>query len=112
MEELLFSSEPCTLSVQRLHQIRSRTFCYIIILTLKHPHNVCPRFSLSNRNKLCPTKVEVNEATVDDVVKYGHLITRSEAEMAEAIDIYKALGNDVYYESEEQPAEPQQQQEQ
>ena len=30
-------------------------------------------------NKFCPTKVEVNEATVDDVVKYGHLIKRSEA---------------------------------
>ena len=36
-------------------------------------------------NKFCPTKVEVNEATVDDVVKYGHLIKRSEAEMAEAM---------------------------
>ena len=30
-------------------------------------------------NKFCPTKVEVNEVTVDDVVKYGHLIKRSEA---------------------------------
>ena len=39
-------------------------------------------------NKFHPTKVEVNEATVDDVVKYGHLIKRSEVEMAEAIDIY------------------------
>ena len=63
-------------------------------------------------NKFHPTKVEVSEATVDDVVKNGHLIKRSEAEMAEAIDIYKALGNDVYYRPEEQPAEPQQQQEQ
>ena len=56
-------------------------------------------------NKFCPTKVEVNEATVEDVVKYGHLIKRSEAEMAEAIDIYKTLGNDVFYGPEEQPAE-------
>ena len=63
-------------------------------------------------NKFCPTKVEVNEATVDDVVKYGHLIKRSEAEMAEAIDIYKALGDDVYFGPEEQPAEPQRQQDQ
>ena len=54
--------------------------------------------------KFCPTKVEINEATVDDVVKYGHLIKRSEAEMAEAIDIYKALGDDVYYRPEEQQA--------
>ena len=58
------------------------------------------------------TKVEVNEATVDDVAKYGDLIKRSEAEMAEAIDIYKALGDDIYYGPEEQPAEPQQQQNQ
>ena len=35
--------------------------------------------------RFCPTKVEVNEATVDDVVKYGHLIKRSEAGMAEVL---------------------------
>ena len=56
-------------------------------------------------NKFHPTKVEVNEATVDDVVQYGHLIKRSEAEMAEAIDIYKTLGDDVFYGPEEQSAE-------
>ena len=61
-------------------------------------------------NKFFPTKVEVSEATVDDVVKYGHLIKRSEAEMAEAIDIYKTLGNDVFYGPEEQPVEHVQQQ--
>ena len=60
-------------------------------------------------NKFRPTKVEVNEATVDDVVKYGHLIKRSEAEMAKAIDIFKTLGDDVFYRPEEQPAEHQQQ---
>ena len=54
--------------------------------------------------KFCPTKVEVNEATVDDVIKYGHL-KRSEAEMADAIDIYKTLGNDVFYRPEEQSDE-------
>ena len=32
---------------------------------------------------------------------YGHIIKTLEAEMAEAIDIYKALGNDVYYGPEE-----------
>ena len=56
-------------------------------------------------NKFHPTKVEVNEATVDDVVKYGHLIKRSEAEMAEAIDIYKTLDDDVFYGPEEQSDE-------
>ena len=58
-----------------------------------------------NFNKFCPTKVEVNEATVDDVIKYGHLTKRSEAEMAEAIDIYKTLGDDVFYRPEEQSNE-------
>ena len=56
-------------------------------------------------NKFHPTKVEVNEATVDDVVKYGHLIKRSEAEMAEAIDIYKIPGDDVFYGPQEQSTE-------
>ena len=56
-------------------------------------------------SKFCPTKVEVNEATVDDVVKYGNLIKRSEAEMAEAINIYKTLGDDVFYEPEAQSDE-------
>ena len=51
-------------------------------------------------NKFHPTKVEVNEAIVDDVVKYGHLIKRSEAEMAEAINLYKALRDDIYYRPE------------
>ena len=55
-----------------------------------------------NFNKFCPKKVEVNEATVEDIIKYGHLIKRSEAEMAKGIDIYKSLGNDVFYEPEEQ----------
>ena len=48
-------------------------------------------------NKFHPKNVEVNEATVDDVIKYGHLIKRSEAEMAEAIDMCKTLGDDVFY---------------
>ena len=56
-------------------------------------------------NKFHPTKVEVNEATVDDVIKYGHLIKWSEAEMAEVIDIYKTLGDDMFYKPEEQSDE-------
>ena len=42
---------------------------------------------------------------MDDVIKYGHLIKRSEAEMVEAIDIYKTLGDDVFYRLEEQSDE-------
>ena len=44
------SRKPCSLSAQRLHWIRSRIFCYIIIQTLKNPHNACLLFNLSNRN--------------------------------------------------------------
>ena len=42
-------------------------------------------------SKFHPKKVEVNEVTVDDVIRYGMHLKKSEPEMAEAINIYKAL---------------------
>ena len=63
-------------------------------------------------NKFCPKKVEVNEATVDDVIHYGMHLKKSEPEMAEAIDIYKALSDDTYYSLEEQATDPPQQEDQ
>ena len=39
--------------------------------------------------------VEVNEATVDDVIHYGMHLKNSKLEMAEAINIYKALRDDT-----------------
>ena len=64
-------------------------------------------------NKFCPKKVEVNEATIEEAIKYGHYLKRSEEDIAEAIDIYKALGNDTFYgPEEEQPADQQEQPEQ
>ena len=63
-------------------------------------------------NKFCPKKVEVNEATVDDVIHYGMHLKKSEPEMAEAIDIYKALSNDTYYRLEEQATDPPQEEDQ
>ena len=62
-----------------------------------------------NFNKFCPTKVEINEATIDEVIDYGHFMKKTDAEMTEAIDLFKVLGDDIYYGSEEQPAELQQQ---
>ena len=59
-------------------------------------------------NKFCPKKVEVNEATVDEVVGFGRFMKKSDAEVTETIDIYKALGADIYG-PEDQPAEPPQQ---
>ena len=63
-------------------------------------------------NKFCPKKVKVNEATVDDVICYGMHLKKSEAEMAEAINIYKTLGDDTYYGLEEQATDPPQQEDQ
>ena len=60
-------------------------------------------------NKFCPKKVEVNEATVDEVVGSSHFIKKSDAEVMEAIDLYKALGDDISYGPEVQPADPPQQ---
>ena len=61
-------------------------------------------------NKFCPKKVEVNEATVEEAIKYDHFLKRSKEDIAEAIDIYKMLGNEtVYGQEEEDPADQQEQ---
>ena len=56
-----------------------------------------------------PKKVEVNKATVDEIVGLRHFMKKSDAEVMEAIDLYKALGDDISYEPQHQPAEPPQQ---
>ena len=61
-------------------------------------------------NKFCPKRVKVNEVTVD-VIRYGMHLKKSEPEMAEAIDIYKALGDDTYG-PEEQATDPPQEEDQ
>ena len=60
-------------------------------------------------NKFCPKKVEVNEATIDEVVGFGHCMRKSDAEVVEAIEIYKALRDDISYRPEDQSTEPPQQ---
>ena len=60
-------------------------------------------------NKFCPKKVEVNETTVEKVVGFGCFMKKSDAEVTEAINLYKALQDDIPYGPEVQPAEPQQQ---
>ena len=60
-------------------------------------------------NKFCPKKVEVNEVTVEEAIKYGHFLKKSEEDIAEAIDIYKTLGNETFYGPEEDPADQQEQ---
>ena len=54
--------------------------------------------------------MEVNEATVEEAIKYGHFLKRSEEDIAEAIDIYKTLGNETFYgPKEEDPVDQQEQ---
>ena len=61
-------------------------------------------------NKFCPKKVEVYKATIEEAIKYGHFLKRSEEDIAEAIDIYKTLGNETFYSPEEEnPADQQEQ---
>ena len=61
-------------------------------------------------NKFCPKKVEVNEATVQEAIKYGHFLKRSKEDIAEAIDIYKTLGTKTFYGPEEEDPVHQQEQ--
>ena len=51
--------------------------------------------------------MEVNEATVKEAIKYGQFLRKSE-DIAEAIDIYKALGNETFYSPEENPDQQEQ----
>ena len=60
-------------------------------------------------NKFRPKKVEVNEATVEEAIKYGQFLKKSEEDITEAIDIYKILGNETFYGPEEDPADQQEQ---
>ena len=54
--------------------------------------------------------MEVNEATIEEAIKYGHFLKKSEEDIAEAIDIYKTLGNETFYgPEEEKPADQQEQ---
>ena len=54
--------------------------------------------------------MEVNEATLEEAIKYGHFLKRSEEDIAEAIDIYKTLGDETFYGPEEEKPVDQQEQ--
>ena len=53
--------------------------------------------------------MEVNEATMEEAIKYGHFLKRSEEDITEAIDIYKTLGNETFYGPEEDLTDQQEQ---
>ena len=57
-----------------------------------------------------PKEWKLNEATVEEAIKYGHFLKRSEEDIAEAINIYKTLGNETFYSPEEEDPTDQQEQ--
>ena len=103
-----------------LHGLVSKEQLYKIQEVLGHPSQYRDRIKpedcpvkgeyVNAFNKFCPKKVEVNEATVEEAIKYGHFLKRSEEDITEAIDIYKTLGNETFYGPEEEdPADQQDQ---
>ena len=98
----------------------SKEQLYKIQEVLRHPSQYRDRLKPEDRpatgeyaksfNKFCPKKVEVNEAMVEEAIKFGQYLKRSEEDIAKAIDIYKSLRNDTFYGPEEKStAEPQEQ---
>ena len=110
--------KPVNVSVT-LHRLVSKDQLYKIQEVLRHPSQYRDRIKPEDRpvkgeyatafNKFCPKKVEVNEATVEEAIKYGQFLRKSEEDIAEAIDIYKTLGNETFYSPEEDPEDQQEQ---
>ena len=111
--------KPVNVSVT-LHGPVSKEQLYKIQEVLRHLSQYRDRIKPEDRpvkgeyanafNKFHPKKVEVNEATVEEAIKYGHFLKRSKEGITEAIDIYKMLGNETFYGPEEEdPADQQEQ---
>ena len=114
--------KPVNVSVT-LHGLVSKEQLYKIQEVLRHlsqyrdwikPEDRPAKGEYANAfNKFHPRKVEVNKATVEEAIKYGHFLKRSKEDITEAIDIYKTLGNETFYGPEEEdPADQQEQPEQ
>ena len=108
--------KPVNVSVT-LHGLVSKEQLYKIQEVLRHPSQYRDRIKPEDRpvkgkyatafNKFRPKKVEVNEATVEKAIKYGQFLKKSKEDIAEAIDIYKTLGNETFYGPEEDPVDQQ-----
>ena len=102
-----------------LHGPVSKDQLYKIQEVLRHPSQDRDRIKPEDRpikgeyvtafNKFHPKKVEVNKATVEEAIKYGQFLKKSKEDIAEAIDIYKILGNEMFYGPEEDPTDQQEQ---
>ena len=110
--------KPVNVSVT-LHRPVSKDQLYKIQEVLRHPsqyrdqikpedHPVKGEYATAF-NKFHPKKVKVNEATVEEAIKYGQFLKKREEDIAEAIDIYKTLGNETFYSPEEDPVDQQEQ---
>ena len=110
--------KPVIVSVT-LHGPVSKDQLYKIQEVLRHPSQYRDRIKPEDRpikgeyatafNKFCPKKVEVNEATVKEAIKYSQFLRKSKEDIAEAIYIYKTLGNETFYGPEEDPEDQQDQ---
>ena len=110
--------KPVNVSVT-LHGPVSKEQLYKIQEVLRHPSQYRDRIKPEDRpvkgeyvnafNKFRLKKVEVNEATVEEAIKYGQFLKKSEEDITEAIDIYKTLGNEMCYGPEEDPVDQQEQ---
>ena len=111
--------KPVNVSIA-LHGPVSKEQLYKIQEVLQHPSQYQDRIKPEDHpakgeyanafNKFCPKKGEVNEATIKEAIKYGHFLKRSEDDIADAIDIYKALGDKTFYGSQEEKPSDQQEQ--
>ena len=110
--------KPVNVSVT-LHRLVSKDQLYKIQEILRHPSQYRDRIKPEDHpvkgeyatafNKFSSKMVEVNEATVKEAIKYGQFLKKNEEDIAEAIDIYKTLGNEMFYGPEEDPADQQEQ---
>ena len=110
--------KPVNVSVT-LHGPVSKDQLYKIQEALRHPSQYRDRIKPEDRpikgkyatafNKFRLKKVEVNEATVEEAIKYDQFLKKSEKDIAEAIDIYKTMGNEMFYGPEEDPVDQQEQ---
>ena len=110
--------KPVNVSVT-LHGPVSKEHLYKIQEVLRHPSQYRDRIRpevhpvkgkyVTAFNKFHPKKVEVNEATVEEAIKYGQFLKKSKEDITEAIAIYKTLGNETFYGPEEDPADQEEQ---
>ena len=103
--------KPVNVSVT-LHGPISKDQLYKIQEVLRHPLQYRDRIKPEDRpikgeyvtafNKFRPKKVEVNEATVEEAIKYGQFLKKSEEDIAEAIKMFYGPVEDPIDQQEQQ----------